>query len=123
LTTVISAPTCASRNADNDCFTDTAAAPFDLSLDDHDMSAPAAACVAGRAFDGVVINVEASTLSRLQSSCRFSISASFASAFSASASLASGVAVSAASGFLPAGTVWACACSTAARLRPAVSNS
>jgi len=67
--TVMSAPTLVSRNGESGCFTDTTAEPFGFSLDDHDISAAAPGCGTRRAFDaGLVVRVEASTLSWLQSS-------------------------------------------------------
>src|SRR5207247_8029409 len=108
--TVISAPTRASQNGDSGCFTVTAAEPFGLSLDDHDVSLPA--CCGSRSFDaGAVVSVEASTLSWLQSSSKSLRSASSASRAAAS--------VAAASGFSPGGTVCAPAGSTDAMLTAA----
>jgi hypothetical protein len=61
----MSAPSRASQNGDSGCFTVTAAEPFGLSLDDHDISLPA--CGGSRSFDGgAVVSVDASTLSWLQ---------------------------------------------------------
>src|SRR6202035_4286714 len=109
--TVMSAPTRASHNGDSGCFTETAAEPLGLSLDDHDMSLLAAAC-GERAFEsGPVVSVEASTLSGLQSSSRPLMSASSASG--AAAAAAAGI-----SGLSSAGTVCAPACSDAT-LKPA----
>src|SRR5450631_677434 len=118
----MSAPTLASRNGDTGCFTDTAAEPFGLSLEDQDRSAAVSARGAGRAFDaGPVIRVAASTLSRLQSSSKFLISASLLPASFLSASLASGAAASAAaaSGSSPDGTACALACAARNMLTPA----
>src|SRR5437667_269600 len=101
--TVISAPSRASQNGDSGCFTVTAAEPFGLSLNDHDMSLPA--CCESRSFDaGAVVSVEASTLSWLQSSSKSLRSASSASGAAAS--------VADVSGFSPGGTFCAPAGST-----------
>ena len=83
--TVMSAPIRVSQNGETDCFTDTAEAPFALSLDDQVASPLGAALRAARAFGaGPAVRVEASTLSWLQSSLltsmSFRMSASSASA-------------------------------------------
>ena len=114
--TVISAPIRASQNGDSGCFTDTAAEPFGLSLDDHDISLLAPAWGAMRAFAGRVVRVDASTLSWLQSNSK-----AFGSASVISRSFASGALASAAgaSGLSSAGPACALVCSTDARLKDA----
>src|SRR5258708_8635663 len=100
--TVISAPILVSQNGDSGCFTDTAE-PFRLSLEDHDISAAVPACGETRAFDaGPLVNVDASTLSWLQSSCKSLMSAS-------SPSGAAAVSPARISGFSPVVTLFACA--------------
>src|SRR5439155_2766528 len=66
--TVMSAPMRASQNGVMDCLTDTAEVPFALSLADHVVSALPAAFDAPLPFGSGPLRVDASTLSRLQSS-------------------------------------------------------
>src|ERR1700730_2746922 len=107
----MSAPTLASQNGDNACFTDTAAEPFGLSWDDRDVSLPAPAGGATRAFDAGLIRVEASTLSWLQS--RFLMSTSVIS--TSLISKAASASAAAASGFCSTGTACAASCSVDAK--------
>jgi len=106
-------------------LTDTAEAPFDLALDDHDASLSVVAFGPVRPFGAGILAVDASTLSWLQSS--LSTSMSFMSTSFVSTSLISRAGVaspsSAASAASSEGGVCALAASTAARLKPAASAS
>src|SRR6266566_3079767 len=91
----MSAPILASSTGDKGCFTDTAAAPFGLLLDDHDISVPAPGCGTRRVFGaGWVIRVEASTLSWLQSSSRFLMSSLLSASLTSAAALVSAAGIS-----------------------------
>ena len=117
--TVMSAPIRVSQNGDSGCFTDTAAEPLALSLDDHDAS-PLATAFGERAFDaGAHVSVEASTLSWLQSSSRPLISASFMPASAESAAVVS----AAVSSLSSAGAACAAAGNADIKLKPAASIS
>src|SRR6185369_16080545 len=117
--TVMSAPTRVSRNGEMDCLTDTAEVPFALSLADHAASALAAAFDAPLPLGSGPVRVDASTLSRLQSSLLTSMS------FMMSTSLTSGaVSVSSAAGISGSsseGGVCAAAATIEAKLTPATS--
>src|SRR5882724_9874800 len=81
LTTVMSAPILVSQNGEIDCLTETEAAPLPLALDDHDALSPAALFAAARPLTDGRFNMEASTLSWLQSSLSMSTSFRRSSSF------------------------------------------
>ena len=99
--TVMSAPMRVSQNGEIDCLTDTAEVPFALSLADHAVSMLPAAFDAPLPLGAGPVRVEASTLSRLQSSLltsmSFMMSTSLAPA-AASVSSAAGSSVSSSAG-------------------------
>src|ERR1700730_10619496 len=112
----MSAPILVSQNGDRGCFTDTAE-PFGLSFEDHDISVLVGST--GRVFDALlVVSVEASTLSWLQSSSSPLISTSLGSAAGGAAASTAGV-----SGLSPEGTACAWAGSTDAAPKPAARTS